>query len=123
MNSEDNNPTSVNHSLSISGILIGYVERVGLPSAVLVFYMTIFIVYMDAAQKKEFIDKYFLFKGSDEKPIFCVIVVVFISLASLMIIYYQSKMLKQKSEDLRRIGQEKSDLQAALIDRELNTSK
>jgi hypothetical protein len=98
------------------------IKEVGIVGFIIAFLASIFLIYSSDEQKTEFINKFILLKNTDENLGPCVFVVLFLILIIIMGSIYFSKMLKLRKAENRRIGEEKTRLQEALIGKKLQSS-
>jgi hypothetical protein len=99
------------------------IKEIGIPGFVVTFLCFVFWQYADIAQKKDFIDIFFLFKNIESNKFpYGLVVVVLIATMIFQHVFYK-KDLKLTNKELERVSEEKKQLQEILNKKQLNTSK
>ena len=88
-----------------------------------VIVTAIFLIWGTIDQKREFIDLYILQKHAFQNRVSCIIVISGLVAVILFGGYYCRLGLKMRKEENNRIGREKSELQALLIGKGLESSE
>lgn len=119
---EGNNSGSQGNAGTL-GALATIFKELGLPSFLIVIVVGIFFLFGSPEQKSEFIDRFILLKNVQEDPFPFAIVVASLLLIIIIGGYYQQKEIKKLKSENRRIGDEKTELQTKLIEKDLRSSR
>ncbi len=112
----DNTP-----SFDLIKALTWVIKTIGILCFIVLCLVLFFVWYSDDAQKKEFIDNWFLLKS--ERHVYCYFIIIGTVAMFVIQNFHFRRLLKMRKDENNRIGQEKSDLQQMLLgNTELNSS-
>lgn len=95
--------------------LIELASRVGIFGAVVIALLTLFIVRGTLAQHREFIDKFFLLKWSNNETFYhCFIIICLVVLFIVQFFYWKHR-IKVKEERITELVNERDRLQNKLL--------
>jgi hypothetical protein len=98
------------------------IETIGLPGTFLVLAYSFVVRYASLEQKRAIIDEYILWRGTQHVGTIAVFLVVVFSIMMGQRHYYDRK-LRQCRDEIKRVGEEKSALQAKLSPQPTHHSK
>ncbi|MEO7048981.1 MAG: hypothetical protein ABI091_27000 [Ferruginibacter sp.] len=99
------------------------IKELGIPAFGVLFFTVVFIKVASDEQKKEFVDKFFLFKDVNNNPFpFSFVILALLLIVLLQHIFY-NKIIKTQGKEIDRIAKEKSALQSRQTGKNLNSSK
>jgi hypothetical protein len=95
--------------------LIELVSRIGVFGAVVIALLTIFIIRGTKAQHREFIDKFFLLKWSNDERFYSYFIVTCLIVLLIVQYVYYSHRLTLKNERIAELLNERDRLQNKLL--------
>ena len=104
----DNTP-----SFDLIKALTWVIKTIGILCFIVLCLVLFFVWYSDDAQKKEFIDNWFLLKS--ERHVYCYFIIIGTVAMFVIQNFHFRRLLKMRKDENNRIGQEKSDLQQMLL--------
>ncbi len=110
------------NEFSLIKFFSGIIKEIGIPGFLVTIVVFIFLTYSSADQKREFIDRFILLKSNGEEFKPCIIIVVILLLIIVTGSIYFRKTIQLMKKENNRIGKEKSELQSALINKNLHSS-
>lgn len=95
--------------------IIELISRVGVVGAIVIVFLTIFIVRGSAAQHKEFIDKFFLLKWGNGGSYYLYFIITCLVVALVVQFLHYKQRIKLKDERIQELLQERDRLQYKLL--------
>jgi predicted membrane protein len=105
------------------GFVASLIKELGIPAFVVLFFTVVFFKVATIDQEKEFVDEFFLFKDVNKNPFpFSFVVVALILIIILLFVFY-NKIIENQKQEIKRIAEEKSELQSRMAGKNLHSSK
>jgi hypothetical protein len=103
--------------------LAALIKELGIPAFVVLFFTVVFIQVATDDQKKEFVDKFFLFEDVNKNPFpFSFVVLALVLVIILQFVFY-NKIIANQKEEMKRVADKKSELQSRIAGKNLHSSK
>ena len=99
------------------------VKELGLPSFLVIIAVCIFVWYGTQEQKEEFINRFILLKDASNDPYPSFLVVGLLIFVYVITFGYQHSRIKAQEKEIKRISEERTALQEALLKKSLKSSK
>lgn len=104
-------------------VITNIIHAIGIPGAIVAFFMFIILVWGTPDQKREIIDNWVLFKTACQNQMSAIIVVFATAIVMILQYTYFHNRKKLDKLEIERLSKTRTELQEYMIGKSLHTSK